>query len=139
MTDELKHLQSKYDRLAQRIKPCIAEYSFLTERRDDGSPHVEYANDEYHYLVTERGLELERRCTPDINEILYWMIYDLTFWMGVAFELKNRIEGPDVRRVIFARQLELIERADHAMADRLERQIAETLSKNPFIDHKLSS
>ncbi len=134
MNDHLAHLASEYDRLCQRVKPCENSYTFLTERQDNGSPHVEFADGEYHYVVTERGLDLDRKSTADIREMLYWMLYDLTFWMGVSFEFKNRIEGPDCRRVIFAHQLELMKRADAAMAERLEQHISKTLSANPFID-----
>jgi len=135
MTPELLILAQEYDRLCQRVKPCEHSYSFLTERQDNGSPHVEYVNGEYHYIVTERGLELERKSTVDIREILYWMLYDLTFWMGVAYEFKNRVETKDCRHMIFAHSMELMRRADDAMAERLENQIAETLARNPFIDH----
>lgn len=135
MTDELLNLQADYNELCQRAEPHQGRYTFLTKREDVGVPHVEFHDGEYHYIVTERGLDLERRSTADRREILYWMLYDLTFWMGVAFEFKSRIEGPDVRRKIFAHQLELMKRADQQFADRLEIQIAETLSRNPFNDH----
>jgi hypothetical protein len=135
MTDELLNLQADYNELCQRAEPHQGRYAFLTKREDVGVPHVEFHDGEYHYIVTERGLDLERRSTADRREILYWMLYDLTFWMGVAFEFKSRIEGPDVRRKIFAHQLELMKRADQQFADRLEIQIAETLSRNPFNDH----
>ena len=132
--NNLDELAKEYDRLCQRVKPSEFPYTFLTERQDVGSPHVELTDGEYHYIVTERGLDLERKSTADIKEILYWMLYDLTFWMGVRFEFKNRIEGPDCRRVIFAHQLELMKRADAAMAERLEQHIAKTLAANPFND-----
>ncbi|MEQ1642004.1 MAG: Imm63 family immunity protein [Pyrinomonadaceae bacterium] len=132
--NELNELAREYDRLCQRVEPSEFSYTFQTERQDVGSPHVEFADGEYHYIVTERGLDLERKSTTDIREMLYWMLYDLTFWMGVSFELKNRVEGPDCRRVIFAHQLELMKRADSKMAERLEQHISKTLSANPFID-----
>jgi len=134
MNDHLALLASEYDRLCQRISPLEHRYIVVTERQDDGCAHVEYSDGEYHYIVTERGVDFEHRSTPDIKDILYWLIYDLTFWMGVAYEFKNRIEGPDFRRVLFAHQLEMMNRADHAMAERLEKHIAKTLSENPFID-----
>jgi len=134
MTDELRKLQTEYNALCQRIEPIDGQYTLLTEREDVGVPHVEYSNGEYHYVVTERGLDLSRRSTDDPNEILYWMLYDLTFWMGVAFEFKNRVEGPDCRRVIFAHWLEQMKKADQTMADRLELDIARILAKNPFVD-----
>lgn len=135
MTPELLLLQDEYNELCQRIKPYDGEYTILTERQDVGVAHIEYTDGEYHYIVTERGLDLERRSTADRSEILYWMIYSLTFWMGVEFEFKNRIEGPDSRRMMFAHWLEQMKKADPEMADRLENDIAEILAKNPFLDH----
>ena len=135
MPDELEQLQIDYDALCQRIEPHDGKYTFLTEREDVGAPHVEFETGRYHYVVTERGLDLSRRSTAEASEILYWMIKDLTFWMGVAYEFKNRVEGPDVRRMMFAHWVELIEKADQAMADRLRLDIAQILSENPFVDH----
>lgn len=134
MDDPLKELSTAYDRLCQRVKPCENAYTFLTERRDDGSPHVEFTKGEYHYVVTERGLELERKSTADFREILYWLLYDMTFWMGVAHEFKNRVESKDCRRMIFAHQFELMKKTDSAFAGRLELDIADTLSRNPYKD-----
>lgn len=135
MTDELRKLQTEYNALCQRIEPHDGKYTFLTKREDVGAPHVEFENGRYHYVVTERGLELSRRSTADAVEILYWMIKDMTFWMGVAYEFKNRVECPDARRMIFARWVDLMEKADQAMADRLRIDIAQILSENPFVDH----
>lgn len=112
MNDELHKLQVEYNELCQRIKPYDGEYTILTEREDVGVAHIEFTDGAYQYIVTERGLELDRRSTPERLEILYWLLYDLTFWMGVEYEFKSRVEGPDVRRKIFAQQLELIQRAD---------------------------
>ncbi len=134
MMEELKKLADGYDRLCQRIEPCDHSYSFETTRLDVGSPHVEFTEGQYHYIVTERGLDLEHRSTNDMQEILYWLIYDLTFWMGVEFELKNRVEGPDARRLIFARSLLLMERADPAMAVKLQLHIEKTLGQHPYQD-----
>ncbi len=136
MTTELTLLQTEYDALCQRIEPSASQYTFLTERQDNGSPHVEFSDGKYHYIVTERGLDLESRSTSERSEILYWMVYDLTFWMGVAYEFERRIEGPDVRRVIFAHWLDLMKKADAAFADRLSSDIAAILAKNPFVDQE---
>lgn len=134
MRKELKDLQNKYDRLAQRIKPCAAEYSFLTERQDNGSPHVEFVDGAFHYVVTERGSEFERKATANIDEISYWLVYDLTFWMAVEYELKHRVPNQDFRRVMFAHQIEIMKKADLQFAERLKLEIADTLLENPYLD-----
>lgn len=134
MADELQKLRAEYNRLGQRITPFDGVYSFQTERSDDGSPHVEFCDGQYHYIVTERGLELERRSTDDVREILFWMLKDVTFWQGVSFEFADRIEDQDCRRMIFPHQIELMRRADEQFGERLEREIAETLRQNPYTD-----
>ncbi len=134
MIAELEELAREYDRMCQRFRPQTGRYTFLTERRDDGSPHVEFDGDRYHYIATERGLELSRRVTQDRTEILYWLIYDVSFWESVSFEFKNRVEGQDCRRIMFAKWQELMERTDGQMASRLGNDIAGILSENPFID-----
>jgi hypothetical protein len=53
----------------------------------DGGPHVEIIGDKYHYVVTERGSELERKITTDRQELLYWLISGVVFEMVGDFEL----------------------------------------------------
>lgn len=135
MTGQLLDLQAQYNAIAQRVSPWESgTYGFLTERRDDGSPHVEFVDGEFHYVATERGLELSRQVTSSQEEMLYWLVYDLTFWLSVQFELKNRVDGQDCRRIMFAHWKELMDRANTQMAERLKSDIARILAENPFID-----
>jgi hypothetical protein len=46
----IEFLQNKYDELLQKIHPSSHKYRFLTERCDDGSPHVEIGENEYFLL-----------------------------------------------------------------------------------------
>lgn len=135
MTNELLDLQAEYNSIAQRVSPWDSgTYGILTERRDDGSSHVEFADGEYHYITTERGLDLSHQVTSSRDEMLYWLVYDLTFWLSVQFELKNRVDGQDCRRIMFAHWQKLMDRAGWQMAERLKNDIARILSENPFID-----
>lgn len=129
-------LQNEYNDLRQRIAPAKKEFRFLTERQDDGSPHVEIKDGQYHLITTERGLELSRRSTKEKDELLYWLISLDTFWMGVEFELQNRIEGQDFRRLLFARQIELLKRVDSDWAKRKGKEIELILAKHPFKDNR---
>lgn len=127
-------LQNEYNELLQKVKPSAQKYRFLTERRDDGSPHVEIGENEYHFVTTERGLELSRTIFKSKEELLYQIISLDTFWMAVDFEFKNRIENQDSRRLIFAKQIELLNKANPIWADRRQKEMAETLKENPFMD-----
>jgi hypothetical protein len=134
MRDRLSELQLEYDAVCQRIEPVAARYAFLTEREDNGAPHVEYADGVFFHVVTERGLELSRETFADKNDLLYRLVSDMTFWMAVDHEFKNRIEGQDARRIMFAKWVELTERVGPEWAERTKMHIAETLKENPYLD-----
>lgn len=139
VSEELEALQVKYNDICQLVSPVAGQYTFLTEGQDNGSPHVEFIDNKFHYVVTERGLELDRRSTTDADEIVYWMVYDLTFWMGVAYEFENRVDGLDSRRMIFEQQTRLMKNAGPQFAGRLAKRIENTLKENPFVDRAATS
>lgn len=130
----IKLLQGEYNEICQKV--CVSEkpYSFLTERTDDGSPHIEISGNEYHLVVTERGLELSRQTTKSKDELLYWLISQAALGMSVSFEFSNRVEKQDSRRLIFARQIELLGKANPLWADRRQNEINEILRENPYLD-----
>lgn len=130
----IKDLQKEYSALLQKMFETPHSYGFQTKRGDDGSEHVEIVGNEYHLIATERGLELERRKTRDKNELFYWLISDIAFWHGVKFELKNRDENRDCRRLIFDKQIELLEKVDKDWAKRKKSEIEKILAENPFSD-----
>jgi hypothetical protein len=130
----IDELQENYNELLQRARPVDGKYSLLTERTDDGAPHVEIDDDGYHFVTTERGLELARQTFATPDELLYRAIELVTLFIGSDYEFKNRIETQDSRRIMFAKQLEVFEKIDPAWAARRQREIAEILEKNPYID-----
>lgn len=130
----IEELQIRYDELLQRARPVPGKYRLQTQRSDDGSPHVEAVGDEFHFVTTERGLELDRERYASAEELLYAAVGLDTFFLGVDFEFRNRVPDRDCRRLIFAKQIELLEAIDPDWAARKEREIAEILSGNPFVD-----
>lgn len=135
--NELTELQREYDALCQLIKPVDGPYSFLTERSDNGAPHVEFENGVYHHIVTERGLELERQTYEDKHELLFRMVSDTAFWMAADFEFKNRIEGQDARRIMFAKWVEFTGRVSADWAEKMRMKIDRILKENPYLDQKI--
>lgn len=88
----------------------VADYyrAFHTTPQHDGSPHIEQEGDEFHFVVTERGSELERRRTKDPEEILYWLLDGVTQIVATNYELKNRDENRDGREIWFPLQEKLL-------------------------------
>src|SRR6478672_8912480 len=99
MSNEFPKLRARYAHLIGLLLPHKPRYpsqqGFPTVPQHDGSPHVEVVGGRYHYVVTERGLEHERRIAQDEDEILYWLLDDVTTGIALQFELENRIPGQD--------------------------------------------
>lgn len=130
----VKLLQGEFNEICQKIRIAEKPYSFLTERTDDGSPHIEISGNEYHLVTTERGLELSRQTTKSKEELLYWLTEQMTFGFSVSFEFSNRIENQDSRRLIFSKQLELLNKTNPLWAERRHLEINEILRENPYSD-----
>ncbi len=106
-----------------------------TVPKQDGSAHIEFIDNQFHYKVTERGNEYEHRITSDENEALYWLISDLVFALATDFELKNRVPGQDFRRRLFSKEIELIEMLRLDWGARKRREIEKLVLKNPYKDN----
>ena len=102
--------------------------------QDNGASHVEFDGREYSYVVTERGVELERRRTADRDDILYWLIVDAAFAAAAKYELTHRIAGQDSRRVLFARELALLARIRSDWSEKERRAIDAVLREHPYDD-----
>jgi hypothetical protein len=105
-----------------------------TRQQHTGEAHVEFLDDGYHYVVTERGTELVRRITADEDEMLYWLLSDVVFDLASGYELQNRVKGQSFRRLLFAKELELMRRLNPSWAERKSGEIEAVLAKNPYDD-----
>ncbi|WP_430443813.1 Imm63 family immunity protein [Sphingorhabdus contaminans] len=88
----------------------------------------------YHLTYVERGQESRRRTTHDVDELLFWFLEQTTFSIGCAHEFANRVEGPDFRRMVHAKQRELFARLDPIWRARLEAWISAILAEHPYLD-----
>jgi hypothetical protein len=133
---DFSHLQERYKRLLQRLghKPrYMFQHEIHTHRLDEGSPHVEWVDGHYEYVVTERGRELQRRRAPDEDELLYWMISDVTAAIA-SHQARRGFWGRDPRRKWFARDVELLTRLDPVWGERKKAEYNVLLRRYPFRD-----
>jgi len=110
------------------------EWPLFTASRHDGSPHVEVSGDKLSYVVTERGSEFERRTTTSQDDLLYWLASDMVFSLAGHYELTHRESGRDFRRIMFARELELMGRINPAWRARKDVEIMSILARHPYRD-----
>lgn len=97
-------------------------------------PHIEVDEKGYHYVVVERGVELHRFTTLEIDELCFKVFLDITFGMATNYEFKHRIENQDCRRIIFRHQVELLALLSPEWAQRETETHQRILAQHPFDD-----
>lgn len=102
--------------------------------QSDGTPYIQINNNEYLYIVEERGMELERRRTANIDVLLYWIMSDVIFFLASQYELENRAEGFDSRRLMFKKEVELFKVLKKDWANITEMRINRILEEAPYND-----
>lgn len=139
----MNRLRTKYDAAVERVLELVPDADrrrvagFQTKAQDDGPPHVEeIERGLLCYVVTERGEELQRRCTMDPDEVLYWLIDDAVSAAAGEWELRHRVDGQDSRRLRFAKQVELLGVLSAEWAARKQRELDEILRRFPYTDRR---
>jgi len=100
----------------------------------DGTPYVRIDEHHYYYILEERGYELARYSTTHFDVICYWLMDDIVSKMAGQYELANRIEGQDPRRIRFRKELDLMGALSQDWLKISEREIKEILERSPFTD-----
>jgi hypothetical protein len=101
---------------------------------DFARPHIELDSRGYHYVVVERGQELERFTSRDLDEILFRVFETVTFSLASAYELAHRVEAQDCRRLLFQRQVELLSQISEPWGQREAARHEGILREHPFHD-----
>ncbi len=134
-TPTLDDIRNRINELSMQINAPADLLPTHGYSRDGGYPHIEAdSNGLLHYVIVERGQELERRTTNNVDDLLYWVFAGITFSMACHFELKNRIEDKDSRRMIFDKQEMLLGVLSDAWRQKEREAHAEILQKRPFDD-----
>jgi hypothetical protein len=131
MSDAMQGLRDEY---AECCRALGVERELQTRPHHSAEPHVEIVDGAYHYVVCERGNELERRVATSRDEVLYWLVSAIVFSLSSAYSARHRVPGRSFRRALFERQIELMEQLDSRWADRKREEIRETLERVPYDD-----
>jgi hypothetical protein len=130
----LGEVEAEVCRLAAIIGASERHLPTFGRSDEDGRPHIEIDAAGYHYAVRERGTELSHFVTRSLNELLYRAFADITFGVALAFEVRNRVEGQDSRRLMFAKQEELLAVLSPDWAKREKDEHERILRQFPFDD-----
>lgn len=130
----LPEIEAEVTRLARILGSSDDDLPTYGRTRDSGYPHVEVDKERYHYVIVERGQEVERKSTADFENLLYWIFSGATHSLAFAYELRNRVGNQDCRRIAFSRQVELLGLISPQMAARRTTEIEEILARAPYND-----
>jgi protein-S-isoprenylcysteine O-methyltransferase Ste14 len=132
----LTEIKAEVDRLAATIgatgNHVLPTYGHT---EDFARPHVEVDSRGYHFVVVERGHELERFTTDELDDLLYRVFESVTFSLAFDYELVHRIGTQDCRRLGFQRQTELLSQLSKRWAERTAERHACILREHPFDDY----
>lgn len=129
----LDHIRSRINHLAKKIKSPRDYLPTYETPRGDGHPSIKVDGYVCHIVYGERGIEFERKTVSDIEDLLYYVFDDVTHLMASDYELRNRNENEDFRRLLFRKQIELMGRISEEYAKKLERDIGRILKVAPYV------
>ena len=130
----LQDIETDVAARARRIGASGRDLPTYGTSEDGARPHIEVEHGLYHYVVVERGVEIDRRFSDRYDDLLYWIFSDVTHRHAFGYELQNRIEDQDCRRIAFPKQVELMRKIDPVLGGRLEQDIAQILQRAPYDD-----
>ena len=130
----LREIQAEVERRAAAIGAPAALLPTWGASIGHARPHVEVDSRGFHFVVVERGEELSRATTRDLDELLFLVFADVTSAMARDHELGQKAENSDPRRMLFARQIELLARLSPAWAKRKAAEHEQVLRAHPFDD-----
>ncbi|GAA3656375.1 immunity protein 63 of polymorphic toxin system [Lentzea atacamensis] len=111
------------DELAARLEAMRrqigARWVVGFENFDGGHPFIEVAEGPVYRLTAyERGKRLFTKETTELDEILYWAMYEVTWNMAYGYAVEHPVEGEEQRFTAFRRQEELLGTLNPAWVER---------------------
>ncbi len=88
----------------------------------------------YRLIIKERGKIVDFTIAPTLDDLMYAVFKSVTHDMSSMWAAKNRKEGEDHRRTMFAKQLELLDSISHAYAEKRKVEIDDILKISPYHD-----
>ena len=131
----LDEIKKKVDELTLKINAPTNLLPSYGQQTWDAHPYIEVDKLGFmFYIISERGQEYERKMTDKIDDLLYWIFASVTFSMACDYELKNRIEYKDCRRIMFDKQEELLGLLNKNWQQKENAEHQNILKNHPFDD-----
>jgi len=130
--NSIDDVRKKVAELGQLINAPMNKL-YVFENNEEGY-HLELHGDEYHYILSERGQELDRFVTKIFDDLLYKIFEHITSSMAFSYEFDNRVLNQDSRRIAFTKKIELMSAINESWRKKIEQEIAKILQNSPYDD-----
>ncbi len=131
-TEELKNYV--YGQIQNRLGVISNNNLFFAEGNDNSveGTYILTKNNEYHILFTEKVKIRSEVVTSKEREVLWNALEIFSTDIIMDFAIKNREEGKDFRRVLFAKEIEIFSLFGRDFEKRKVDEINEILKQNPY-------
>lgn len=130
----LEDIKKKVDELSLKINTPSNLLPSYGQQTWDAHPYIEVDDLFMYYVISERGQEYERKMTDNLDDLLYRIFSNVTFSMACDYELKNRIEDKDCRRIMFDKQEQLLGQLNDNWRQKETAEHQSILKTHPFDD-----
>jgi immunity protein 63 of polymorphic toxin system len=119
--DDITALKSRITQLAREIDVPDHVLPTFGYSEQNGRPHIELRDGEFHLVMEERGQEYGRFTTTSLDDLLYRVFRDATYSAAAARLRVSQLTSSS-RRAIFRDQVALLERVNPEWAKRREAE-----------------
>lgn len=114
------------ERIGGGIRP---NHYFIIPDRPDGvaTPYLEIHGKEYHFIINERGTEIERKVTFSDDEILYWFVECGVVGLASKYAALKSTPEKEFRDIYFRKQYSLMLSIKAEWATRKRKEFTEIL------------
>ncbi len=134
----LDGIKRQVDRLARMVDAPEQSLPTYGRSEDTARPHIEVGGRHMSWVVVERGKELERRTTNDLDELLYWIFRSVISEMSSRFASMHQVEGKEFRYPMFMKELELMGMLSAAWRSRLIVDLGHLLPEAGLSEHEMT-
>ncbi len=128
-----KEIKSQITKTIPNINFNGINFSIGTDNSPEGT-YIYAQEDKYHLVFTEKGKVRVHRELDTKDEVLWSVLDIVVFDVAMDYAMKNRVQGEDFRRQLFAKEIELYARFGKVFENRKIDEINKILEENPYCD-----
>lgn len=116
------YIKKRMKALGDRINLSPTDYPDLRKTDAWGGTYLKVKGFKVYYIVMERGKEIDRIGFDRLDDALYKVFDEITFTLAATCDEAKKAPNNEYRKIVFARQLELLEKINPKYADSKRRE-----------------